>query len=64
MICENCKKYCLCADCVRNPFYATNTPHPCIFGADCNICDCDMDVMACNQYLNLEKLNEKIQKNA
>ena len=51
MICDKCVKKCMCATCVRNPYYVVNTPHPCI-GADCDICDGGEEhVYMCNQYL-------------
>ena len=46
MICEKCKEYCLCATCVYNPYYAVNTPKPCI-GADCDICIGDGETIFC-----------------
>jgi len=60
MICDKCVKKCMCATCVRNPYYVVNTPHPCI-GADCDICDGGEEhVYMCNQYLSLEELNERV----
>lgn len=61
MICNKCKRHCMCADCVKNPFYAVNTPNPCI-GADCDICNHDMEVMACNHHLTLEELNKRVEE--
>ena len=59
MFCEKGKKHCLCADCVRNIYYAKNTPHPCSW-ADCDICTKDTETFVCNQYLNLEELNKRV----
>ena len=54
-------KGCVCADCVRNPHYAINTPHPCEC-ADCDICENgDMEACACNQYLSIEEVNEMVE---
>ena len=61
MIHKECKKYCMCATCVYNPYYAVNTPKPCI-GADCDICDGDGATCFCNKYLSLEELNKRVEK--
>ena len=61
MICEKCKEYCLCATCVYNPYYAVNTPKPCI-GADCDICIGDGETIFCNRHMNLEGLNKKVKE--
>lgn len=61
MICKECKKYCLCATCVYNPYYAVNTPRPCIC-ADCDICDCDAETTFCNHHLTIEEVNARIEK--
>ena len=56
-------KGCACADCVRNPHYAINTPKPCI-GADCDICEGgDMACWGCNQHLTLDEVNKMIAEN-
>lgn len=61
MICENCNKCCLCADCVRNKNYAVNTPNPC-FCADCDICEYhDMATTFCNKYLTIKELDAIIE---
>lgn len=59
MINNECRKYCVCATCVYNPHYCVNTPQPC-FSADCDICDCDMEVAFCSGYLSIEEVNEKL----
>lgn len=61
MICEECKKYCKCATCVYNPYYATNTPRPC-FSADCDICDGDAETIFCNHHLTIEEVNKMIER--
>ena len=60
MICERCEKICLCAMCVYNPYYAINTPKPCI-GADCDICNGEAECCFCSGYMNLEELNKKVE---
>lgn len=62
MICNECIKHCLCANCVLNPFYCKNTPRPCA-GADCDICESfDMNVdLFCNKRLTIEEVNAKIE---
>lgn len=56
-ICEGCVELCICADCVFNPYYAVNTPKPCIM-ADCEICgNFEMACSFCNQHLSVETLD-------
>lgn len=55
------KEECICATCVYNPLYTTNTPVPCL-NRDCDMCeDGDMSCEWCTQYLSLDELNKKLQ---
>lgn len=61
MICNGCNKTCPCATCVYNPYYAVNTPNPCI-GADCDICDGNEIICFCSGHLSLDELNKKVEE--
>lgn len=62
MRCNSCENHCLCGNCVRNPLYAINTPDPCPM-VDCDICFLkDMAVEFCNQYYNLEMINQMLKE--
>lgn len=63
MMNAKCKEVCLCATCVLNDNYCTNTPRPCV-GCLCEVCEsCDMKVdFFCNHHLTIEEVNARIEE--
>lgn len=56
---------CMCADCVFNPSYCTNTPRPCMM-CDCDLCaegqfECvDLFCWDCSGHSTIEDVDVKI----
>ena len=56
---------CMCADCVFNPNYCTNTPRPCMM-CDCDLCasgefECvDLFCWGCSGHTTIEDVNKKL----